>query len=206
MNDKKVAVIICALIAVCAVIYMGWPSSHNTGEAPKTPTSGLSKQRVKNTREPSKTAVSRLPRQRVQSDSEPDYTTTVQQQPRDIIRPISRPAPTTIDENASAKAQELQTQALEKRMLEFKEKYQWDEPATMNMAEHLLNLIPKQFRDSGITAMINNFDEAQQLGNAGAVDEAMVLQSVEKIMPDEYKPRLQAIIEKFKAEHANDRR
>jgi len=74
------------------------------------------------------------------------------------------------------------------------------------MAEHMIGLIPKPFRDSGITAMIKNLDEAQQQGNASAVDEAMVLQSVEKIMPEEFKPQLQDIIEKFKADQPSNRR
>ncbi|GEM_PF-4397325 len=205
MQNKNV-VIICALIAVCSIIYLGLPSSQNTSEPPKPATSKASKQLVKNSGKPSKPATPKPQKQRVVNNPQIDNTTAVEQQPSEIVRPISRPTLTTTIEDASRNAEDQKKQEFEQRMQDFKEKYEWSDRETMNVAEHLINIIPEQFRDSGLTATMKNLDQAQQQGGSGTVDEAMLLQSVEKIMPEQYRPQLQGIIEKFKAEHANDRR
>ena len=205
MNGKKVGVILCVFSALCAIMYLV-PSLHTPGELPKAATSTIMKQRARNTGEPPKTPMAKPQKLRVSNSPQTDNTTSDSRQSSETVRTIARPTPTTTDENASPTAQDQRTQDLEKRMQEFKEKYQWDEPATMNLSEHLINLIPVQFRDSGITAMIKNLDEAQQQGGSRAVDELMVLQSVEKIMPEEFKPQLQEIIAKYKADQPLNRR
>jgi hypothetical protein len=210
MQNKKFVVIVCSLIASCAIIYWGLQPSPTSTQAPKG-------------------VAAKLPKQQVKSLSKERRTTSFEREPRETPRTISRRAPVIAEDTASQEpeqiAQEPQTQELktpsklpevqaqdqktqeakaqefEKRVLDFKDKYKWDNPATTNLGEYLIGTIPEQFRDSGLTAMIKNLDEAQQQEGAGAVDERMLLQSIEKLIPENIRPSFRKNVEKYKADH-----
>ena len=149
-----------------------------------------------------KTEKLRLAKRQVKNITEASHEKLVKMQRRKDIRAVASSAPRTTDEDASPEAQQPKTQPFENRIQAFKKKYQWDDTATMNLGEYLLGTIPEVYRDSGVSAMITNLDEAQQQELSSTVDERMLLQAIEKTMPEEIKPSFQRVVEKYKEEHA----
>ena len=150
-----------------------------------------------------KTAKSTLMRQPVANSNMPTARTPVEKQPRESIRAETQAAPMTTDEDAYPKVPAgAKPEPYEKRIQEFKNKYQWDDTVTMNLAEHLMGIIPDNHRDSAMTAVIKNLDEAQQQERSGSVDERMLLQAIEKTMPEAMKVPLQKAVQKYKDDQA----
>jgi len=201
MQNKKFVVIVCSLIASCAIIYWGLQPSPAPTEAPKSVSAKLPKQQVKSpSQEPRKTSFERTRREPVMAEdiaSEEPEQIAQEPQPQELKTPSKLSEVQAQDQ----KTQEAKEQEFEKRVQDFKDKYKWDTPATTDLGEYLIGTIPEQFRDSGLNAMIKNLDEAQQQEGAGAVDERMLLQSIEKLIPENIRPSFRKNIEKYKADH-----
>jgi hypothetical protein len=212
MQNKKFIVIICSLMALCAISY--WSLQPSPSERPKAASAKLSQQQVKSvSKERRTTSLERRPRETARTvgrpgpvmseetaSQEPDQ---IEQEPKtqDLKTPSKVPEVQAQDSKTPSKVPEAQAQEFEKRVQDFKGKYKWDDPATTNLGEYLIGTIPEQLRDSGLTAMIKNLDEAQQQEGATAVDERMLLQSIEKLIPENIRPSFRKNVEKYKAEH-----
>ncbi len=210
MDGRKIVLIICAIVALCAVVYLAMPGSREPAEEAKS----AAVKPQKKARAPKSTLASRKQARPAPMEEDNasamsrEYTTAEEPRPQEPARsakfaPPAQPRPGQRPQEAreEPKTEDEKAQELENRMQDFKERYDWDRPATMNMAEHLLGMIPKQFRDSGITAMMKNLEEAQQQGGSKTVDEAQLMQAVEKIIPEEYRQQLQQSMDKYKSDH-----
>lgn len=204
MQGKKIVLIISALIALCAIIYLGLPASHDTGEPPKIAKTRLTKQQVEKSTKAG-------PRRSVEMHATEDNSAapsmiTDKGAPPKAPEPKNRDVEKRIEEfkatgkDAFPKVENPETQELERQIEEFKNKYEWDDPSTMNLAEYSINMIPEAYRSSGISAMIKHLNEAQQERN-GAVDERILMQAIEKTMPESMRPAFQENVEKYKEEH-----
>jgi hypothetical protein len=209
MQNKKAVVIVCSLIALCAIMYWGLQPSPTPTEAPKAVSAKLSQQRIKSiSKDRRATSFERERRERASAISRRGPVMDediVSEEPEQIAQEpqtqeLKTPSKSPEVQAQDSKNQDAKAQEFEKRVKDFKDRYKWDDPATTNLGEYLIGTIPEQFRDSGLTSMIKNLDEAQQDG-AVAVDERMLLQSIEKLIPENIRPSFRKNVEKYKAEH-----
>lgn len=201
MHNIKTAVIICAFIAIGAFIYYLPTTPRHSAEPPAAAAPKIRQQQVTNTARIPKAGTPKPKKQRVRTSPQIDNATWGASQPQELSRPVSSSAPAAAGQDDAAPAEDQKKREFEQKMEAFKEQYQWDTPETMNLAEHLITIVPERFRDSSLTATIKNLQEAQQQGARDTVDEVMLLESIEKTMPEKFRPALREIIAKYKQDN-----
>lgn len=86
--------------------------------------------------------------------------------------------------------------SFEEKIEEFKDKYEWENDETQELAEHLLNRMPERFRDAGLTKIMKGLDKSIESGDKDKVDEEMFLKIIEESHPPQKAHKVMSHIKK----------
>jgi len=79
----------------------------------------------------------------------------------------------------------------------FKGNYEWESEETMELAGHLLDIMPDEAKQPGFEELVKSLDKKIKGENANSIDEETLIQAIEGTVPPDMAPMMSKHIKKY---------